>query len=186
MTLNWTHEPSRGKHGIYLIHHGIHYNALRLRDNQEDGEQKEESNIRKDTNKTQQRRTKEHATPTQDIQNNLLEKNTHEEGDEMRATNAPCGSRTQDKTNGKGNENHRNTKPCVRQSIEKQKRKDRLKSTTNKRVNATGGPTPCGQTPETSEKHRRTKVKQQPALGQATKTPLQPVELECDHGHISC
>jgi hypothetical protein len=92
MALNWTREPSRGKHGIYLIHNGIHYNALRLRDNQEDGEQKEESNIRKDIIKTQQRRTKEQDTPTQDIQNNLLKKNTHEEG----------GSRTQDKTNEKG------------------------------------------------------------------------------------
>jgi hypothetical protein len=44
----------------------------------------------------------------------------------------------------------------------------------------------CGQTPEKSEKHLRSKVKQQPALGQATKKPLQPAELECDHGHISC
>jgi hypothetical protein len=92
MALNWTREPSRGKYGIYLIHDGIHYNALRLRDNQEDGEQNEESNIREYTNKTQQRRTKEHATPTPCIQNNLLEENTYEEG----------GSRTQDKTNGKG------------------------------------------------------------------------------------
>ena len=37
MTLNWTREPSRGKHGIYLIHDGIHYNALRFRYNQEEG-----------------------------------------------------------------------------------------------------------------------------------------------------
>jgi hypothetical protein len=74
----------------------------------------------------------------------------------------------------------------VRQSTEKQKRKSRHKSMTNRSVNATGRPTPCGQTPEKNEKHRRTKVKQQLALGQATKIPLQPVELECDHGHISC
>ena len=86
----------------------------------------------------------------------------------------------------KENENQRNTKPCVRQSTEKQKRTNRQNSKTNKSVNATGRPTPCGQTPEKSEKNRRTKVKKQPALGQATKTPFQPVELECDHGHISC
>jgi hypothetical protein len=85
MVWKWTREPSRGNHGIYLIHDGIHYNALRLRNNQEDGEQNEESNIREYTNKTQQRRTKEHATPTECIQNSLLEENTHEEGDEMRA-----------------------------------------------------------------------------------------------------
>jgi hypothetical protein len=84
MTLNWTREPSRAKHGIYLIHDGIHYNALRLRENQEDSEQTEESDIRKDINKTQQRRTKEHVTPAQDIQKNLLEENTQEEGDMAR------------------------------------------------------------------------------------------------------
>ena len=31
MALNWTRESSKGKHGIYLIHDGIHYNALSLR-----------------------------------------------------------------------------------------------------------------------------------------------------------
>jgi hypothetical protein len=60
----------------------------------------------------------------------------------------------------KENENQRNTKSCVRQSIKKQeKRKNRLKHITNKSVNATGRPTPCGQTPEKTEKHRRTKEK---------------------------
>ena len=93
MTLNWTREPSRGKHGIYLIHDGIHYNALSLRDDQEEGEQDEESSIGEYTNQTQQKRTTEHATPTQCIHNNLLKDNTHEEED---------GSRTQDKTNEKG------------------------------------------------------------------------------------
>ena len=39
LALDWTREPSRGKHGIYLIHDGIHYNAIRLRDNQEEDEQ---------------------------------------------------------------------------------------------------------------------------------------------------
>ena len=68
-TLKWTREPSRGKHGIYLIHDGIHYNALSLRDNQEEGEQDEESSIGEYTNQTQQKRTTEHATPTQGIQN---------------------------------------------------------------------------------------------------------------------
>jgi hypothetical protein len=40
MKLDWTRERSRGKHGIYLVHvnDGIHYNALRLRDNREEGE----------------------------------------------------------------------------------------------------------------------------------------------------
>ena len=47
----------------------------------------------------------------------------------------------------KENENQRSTKPCVRQSNEKQKRKNRYKSTTNKSANATGRSTPCGQTP---------------------------------------
>ena len=45
---------------------------------------------------------------------------------------------------------------------------------------------PKGNLLKKSEKHRRTKEKKQPALGQATKTPFQPVEMECDHGHISC
>ena len=91
MALNWTREPSRGKHGIYLVHDGIHYNALKLKDNKEEGEQNEESNNREHINKTQQKRTKEHATPTQCTQSNLLGGNTHEEGDKMRATKAPCG-----------------------------------------------------------------------------------------------
>jgi hypothetical protein len=96
--------------------------------------------------------------------------------------------RTQDKTNGKGKrKSERHEALSVRQSTEKQKRKNRLKGTANRSVNAIGRPTPCRQTPEKSEKHRRTKVKKKKtALGQATKTPFQPVELECDHGHISC
>jgi hypothetical protein len=36
LALDWTREPSRGKHGIYLIHDGIHYNAIRLRNNEEE------------------------------------------------------------------------------------------------------------------------------------------------------
>ena len=191
LALNWTREPSRGKHGIYLIHDGIHYNALSLRDNQEEGEQDEESNIGERTNQTQQKTTPmEHATPTQCIQNNLLKENTHEEEDDMRATNAPCGrvcgSRTQDKTNEKGKRKSERHEALCEAEHRKTKKKNRLKSTTNRSVNATGRPTPCGQTREKSEKHRRTKVKKQSALGQATKTPFQPVELECDHGHISC
>ena len=56
------------KHGIYLNHDGIHYNALRLRDNQEEDGQNEESNNKESTSNPQQRRTKEYATPI--IQNN--------------------------------------------------------------------------------------------------------------------
>ena len=52
MALNWTREPSRGKHGIYLVHDGIHYNALKLKDNKEEGEHNEESNNREHINKT--------------------------------------------------------------------------------------------------------------------------------------
>jgi hypothetical protein len=94
--------------------------------------------------------TKEHAIPTQCTQINLLEENTHEEGDEMRATNvgAFVARVHRTKQTEKEKEKQRNTKPCVRQSTEKEKRKNRLKSTTIKSVNATGRPTPCGQTPE--------------------------------------
>ena len=85
MALDWTREPSRGKHGKYLIHDGIHYNALNLRDNQEqEGKQNKESNNREGRNKSQQRRKKEQDT--QIIQNTPLEEDTHEEGDKMRAT----------------------------------------------------------------------------------------------------
>jgi hypothetical protein len=162
MTLNWTREPSRGKHGIYLIHDGIHYNALSLRDNQEEGEQDEESNIGERTNQTQQKTTPmEHATPTQCIQNNLLKENTHEEEDDMRATNPPCGrvcgSRTQDKTNEKGKRKserhealceaeHRKTKKKKQtQKHNPQKRKrhretDALRADTGKKVRNTVEP----------------------------------------------
>ena len=88
MALNWTREPSRGKHGIYLNHDGIHYSALSLRVNQEEeSKQNEESNNREGLNKSQQRSKKEQDT--QIIQNTPLEEETHEEGDEMQATNAP-------------------------------------------------------------------------------------------------
>ena len=43
-SLKWTCELSRGKHCKYLIHNGIHYNALKMRDSQEGGEQNKESN----------------------------------------------------------------------------------------------------------------------------------------------
>ena len=76
MALNWTREPSRRNHGICLIHDGIHYNALRLRDNQEEEiKQNEESNNREGHNKTQQRRTKEQDTNM--IKNTPLWKRTH-------------------------------------------------------------------------------------------------------------
>jgi hypothetical protein len=42
MELDWTLEPSRGKYGIYLVHDGIHYNALKLRDSRDEGEQNKE------------------------------------------------------------------------------------------------------------------------------------------------
>ena len=76
------------------MHDGIHYNLLRLRDNQEEGEQNKESNNKECINNTQQRRTKEHATPI--IQYNPSEEHTHGKGDGMRATNASL--RTQDNT----------------------------------------------------------------------------------------
>ena len=111
LALDWAREPSRGKHGIYLIHDGIHYNAIRLRDDQEEDEQNKESNCTECTNKKQQRRTKEPAAlATPNMQDNSSEEDMREEGDKMRATNAPCGrvcgSRTQDKTNEKGKQIH--------------------------------------------------------------------------------
>ena len=87
MALEWTREPSRGKHGIYLIHDGIHYNAIRLRENQEEDEQNKEGSSTECTNKKQQRRTKEPAVPaTPNTQDNPSEEDIHSEGDEMRAT----------------------------------------------------------------------------------------------------
>ena len=89
IALNWTREPSRGQHGVYLTHDGIHYNAFSLRDNrEEEGKQNEESNNREGLNKTQQRRTKEHDA--QSTQNTPLEEDTHEEGGEFRVTNTPA------------------------------------------------------------------------------------------------
>ena len=155
LALDWAREPSRGKHGIYLIHDGIHYNAIRLRDNQEEDEQNKESNCTECTNKKQQRRTKEPAAlATPNMQDNSSEEDIHEEGDKMqatqdnlpsknihgegdkirtaqdnaqeniheekeerRATNAPCGrvcgSRTQDNT----------------QQVEKHEEKDKTRNT---------------------------------------------------------
>jgi hypothetical protein len=51
LALDWTREPSRGKHGICLIHDDIYYNAIRLRDNQEEDEQNKEGNSTECTNK---------------------------------------------------------------------------------------------------------------------------------------
>jgi hypothetical protein len=86
----------------------------------------------------------------------------------------------------KENENQRNMKPCVRQSIEKQKRKKQTQKHNQQERKRHRETDTLRADAGKSEKHRRTKVKQQPALGQATKTPFQPEELECDHGHISC
>jgi hypothetical protein len=54
-----------------------------------------------------------------------LEGNVHEEGDEMRATNAGAfvARVHRTKQTKKENKNQSNTTPCVRQSTEKQKRK---------------------------------------------------------------
>jgi hypothetical protein len=97
LALDWTREPSRGKHGIYLIHDGIHYSAIRLMDNQEEDEQHKEGNSKECTNKKQQRRTKEPTAPaTPNTQDNPSEEDIHEEGDKMRATKGRvCGSHTQ-------------------------------------------------------------------------------------------
>ena len=103
VALKWTREPSREKHGIYLTHDEIHYSTLRLRDNQEEGEQNKKSINKECTNNTQQRRTKEQTTQT--IQNNPSEEDTHGEGDKMRAINAP--SRTQDNTQHPGEHTRR-------------------------------------------------------------------------------
>ena len=105
MKLDWTREPSRDKHGIYVVHDGIHYNVLKLRNSQEQGEHNIEENIRESTNKTKQSRRKRHATPN--TQDTPPAEDTHEEGDDMRATNVPDG--TQDNpssidTHGEGEE----------------------------------------------------------------------------------
>ena len=86
-----------------------------------------------------------------------------EEQDEMRTTNAPCcGSDTKDKQTKKGKWKSEKHGALCEAEHKKTKKKNRHKSMTNWKK---------------SEKHRRTKVKQQPAaLGQATKTPPQPVE----------
>jgi hypothetical protein len=94
---------------------------------------------------------------------------------------------TKDKTNEKGKrKSEKHEALCEAEHRKTKKKKQTQRHDQQKRENATGRPTPCGQTQGKNEECRQTKVKQQPALGQATKTPLQPVELECDHGHISC
>jgi hypothetical protein len=83
LALDWTREPSRGKNGIYLIHDGIHYNAVRLRGNQQEDEQNKEGNSTECTNKKQQRRIKEPAAPvTPNTQDNPSEEDINEEGDD--------------------------------------------------------------------------------------------------------
>jgi hypothetical protein len=78
MELYWTREPSRGKHGIYLVHDDIYYCTVRLRDSQEEGEKNKEENNRECTNKKQQRRRKGHATPN--TQDSPSEEDIHKEG----------------------------------------------------------------------------------------------------------
>ena len=94
---------------------------------------------------------------TQDI----IQEEIHEEEDEMRTTTAVpsgCvrGSHTKGKPNEKGKRKSEKHDALCEAEHRKTKKKNRLKSTTNKNVNAIGRPTSCGQTPEKSEKHRRT------------------------------
>jgi hypothetical protein len=78
IALQWTREPSRGENGIYLIHDGIHYNAIKLRDNQEEGGKNKEGYNRECTDKKQQRRIMEHASQaTPNTQDNHSEEDTY-------------------------------------------------------------------------------------------------------------
>jgi hypothetical protein len=76
----------------------------------------------------------------------------HGNEDEMQTIKAACGrvrgSHTKDKTNEKGKRKSEKLEALCEAEHQKTKKKNRLKSTTNKSVNATGKPTPCGQTPE--------------------------------------
>jgi hypothetical protein len=119
---------------IYIVHDSIHYNALKLRDSQEEGELNKEENSRESTffilfNREDMPHQTHRTAPLQRIHT--------KKGTTTRSQETP--TEKEKKTNS---EPHRTTK------------------------------------------HRRTKAKQQTALDQATKTPLQPVGLVCDHGHI--
>ena len=65
----------------------------------------------------------------------------HEEEDEMRTANA------KDNTNEKGKRKLDKHEALCEPEHRKRKKKNRHNNVTNKSVNSTGRPTPCGQTP---------------------------------------